>query len=268
MQSIGLSQRLLTFPGALCLDVLPYSEIGAAISEYNGFLSNLQRETAGRIIGLGGVPLADMAQAGAELYRVRRDLHLPGIILPSNYFNSIDEAKLLEPLFEAANETNALIMLHPGPKVGEPVLAYSNDFPQYRNSVINLQSQISQTALTLILSDILDHYPKIRFQVVNLGGTLPFVFERMESVARHRNPDHPFPRDKLKRIWYDCASLGPHALEAAVKLYGAERIMMGSDWPIFKEDPWQTAVQPANLSDEEKMLIRYGTATALLDSTR
>jgi predicted TIM-barrel fold metal-dependent hydrolase len=118
--------------------------------------------------------------------------------------------------------------------------------------------------LTVILSDLLERYPNVTFQIVNLGGTLPFIFERIESIARHRNPDDPFPTERLRRLWYDCASLGPRALEAAVKLFGADRIMLGSDYPIFKDDPYTHAVVPADLTAEQKEQIAGGTASALL----
>ncbi len=118
--------------------------------------------------------------------------------------------------------------------------------------------------LTLILSDLLDVFPDIAFQAINLGGTIPFIVERMESIGRHRNGDRPFPTDRLKRIWYDAASLGPRALEAAVKLYGADRIMAGSDYPIFHDNPLD-AIRGAAISDGEKEKVAWRTAEALLD---
>jgi aminocarboxymuconate-semialdehyde decarboxylase len=265
MDAIGLTHRMVTFPGALCLDILPVEEIATTISNYNSYLADLNKETKGRIIGLGGVSLADMTLAANELKRIRHELKLPGIIIPSGYFNTIDDAKSLEPLFDVANETSALVMVHPGPKVGAVPDPLASDYPQYRTSVIALQSQISQATLTLILSGIIDRFPKIRFQMVNLGGTLPFVFERIESVSRHRSPDNIFPFHKLKNIWYDCASLGPRALEAAVALYGADRVMMGSDWPIFHDDPWAIAVEPSTLSEDEKYMVESNTAVTLLE---
>jgi predicted TIM-barrel fold metal-dependent hydrolase len=134
---------------------------------------------------------------------------------------------------------------------------------QYRLSAVDLQSSAAQVALTVILSDMLDAYPRVTFQVVNLGGTLPFIFERLESIARHRNPNEPFPTERLRRIWYDCASLGPRALEAAVKLFGADRIMLGSDYPIFKDDPYAHAIVPADLSEDKKAQVAWRTADDL-----
>ena len=260
MKAAGLTHRLLTFPGALGVDLLPAGEIAVAISDYNNHLAQLTAETDGALIGLAGLPLDDMNLACSEVRRIRRDLGLLGVILPSNYFNSLADLEEMRPLLKAANDFGCHIMLHPGLKVGEEPPNRPTDHIQYRLSAVDLQSSAAQVALTVILSDMLDAYPNITFQVVNLGGTLPFIFERIESIARHRNPDEPFPTQRLRRLWYDCASLGPRALEAAVKVFGADRIMLGSDYPIFKDDPYTHAVLPANISDEDKAQVSWKTA--------
>ena len=265
MRETGLTHRVLTFPGALGVDLLPATEVASAIYDYNSHLSDLSRETDGTLIGLAGLPLADMELACKELLRIRHDLGLPGVILPSDYFNSIEDADEMRPLLDAANRYGCHIMLHPGLKVGAKPPPPPSDNAQYRLSAVNLQSSASQVALTVILSDMLDTYPNVSFQIVNLGGTLPFIFERMESIARHRSPDAPFPTDRLRRLWYDCASLGPRALETAVKLFGADRIMLGSDFPIFQDDPYFHALAPAQLSSAEKEQVAWKTARDLFD---
>lgn len=265
MKVQGLTHRLLTFPGALGLDVLPAGEVLAAIAGFNTNLAGLHDATGGRIIGLAGLPLADDDAAVREVRRIRRDLKLPGIILPGNYFNSVAEAKTLMPILAAANETGCHIMLHPGLKVGEEPPTPPADHMQYRTSAVALQAQASQAVLTLILSDIMDLWPRLSFQVVNLGGTIPFIFERMEAIARHRNPETPFPTARLRNLWYDCASLGPRALEAAVKAFGADRIFMGSDYPIFQDDPYDRAVAPADLDAAQKRQIAGTNAWKLFE---
>ena len=64
---------------------------------------------------------------------------------------------------------------------------------------------------------------------------------------------------------YDCASLGPRALELAVQVFGADRIMMGTDYPIFTPHQVQHTVLAANISGEDKVLILHGTAQRILD---
>lgn len=266
MDATGVTRRMLTFPGALCLDALPAAQIAPAIRTFNDELAELGLRTQGRLIGLGGLPLADVSLAAQEMARIRHDLRLPGAIIPSDYFNTAAQARQLAPVLRAANDTGALLMLHPGPMAGHAPAPLADEFPQFRTSAVALQAQASQVVLTLILSDLLETFPRIRFQVINLGGTIPFIFERMESIARHRTPDAPFPTHLLRKLWFDSASLGPRALEAAVSLYGADRIMMGTDWPIFRDPPWETTLSQARLDDEALQMVAHGTAETLLDA--
>jgi len=264
MDACGLTHRLLTFPGALGVDILPGAEIGRAISAFNDHLAELGASTGGRLVGLGGLPLAEMSAAAREMRRIRRELGLPGVILPANYFESLERVRELAPVLAAADETGSHVMVHPGLRVGEAPPPPAPDHPQFRTSAVVLQAQAAQTVLTLVLSDLLDAYPRISFQVVNLGGTVPFILERMESIARHRD-DVPFPTARLRRLWYDSASLGPRALELAVEVFGADRVMLGSDWPIFHDDPVAGTLEPARLSPDQKAAVAGGTARALLD---
>jgi predicted TIM-barrel fold metal-dependent hydrolase len=266
MDETGVTRRMLTFPGALCLDALPVAEIGTAILAFNTAMADLGQSSGGRLIGLAGLPLADMDMAAAELRRVRRDLCLPGAILPADYFTTIADARRLIPVLRAADETGALLMIHPGPMAGHSPAPLAAEFPQFRTSAVDLQSQTSQVVLTLILSDLLDTFANIRFQIINLGGTLPFIVERMQSIARHRTPDRPFPTERLRRLWFDCASMGPRALEMAVALYGADRIMLGTDWPIFRDPPWETQLAPTGISPDDMHRVVRGTAEELLGS--
>ncbi len=164
-----------------------------------------------------------MALATAEMRRIRRELKLPGVILPGNYFLSIAAAKLLTLVFEAANAEGALLMIHPGLMPGESPPAPYEDTPVYRASVLNLQATLAQMGMTVLSAALCEAYPRITFQLVNLGGTIPFVLERLEAVALSRPPHAPFPRESLRGMVYDCASLGPRALELAVRTFGADR---------------------------------------------
>lgn len=263
MDAAGITHRLITFPGALGVDLLPI-EFAVTISEFNAHLADLGARTNGRLIGLAGLPLADVTLALRELSTIRA-LGLPGIILPGNYFLTDEAVTPLRPILAEASRLGTLVMIHPGLLVGQAPPLLPKDHPQYRTSALDLQNQIAQTALTVILSDLLEVYPGVRFQIVNLGGTLPFIFERLESIAKHRSPNAPFPTDRLRRLWYDCASLGPRALEAAVDLLGADRIMLGSDYPIFKDNPVET-IMASRLTDTQKSNILGHVAQSLLSS--
>lgn len=265
MDTHQIAIQLLTFPGALGVDVMPVAEVGGAIMSYNEHLSDITRASYGRFAGLGGLPLADTALAAVEMSRLRHDLGLVGAILPGNYFLSLEAVRALTPVFEAANSAGALLMIHPGLMPGERPPKPYGDMSIYRASVLNLQASLSQMAMTVLSGGLAEAYPRITFQLVNLGGTLPFILERLEAVALSRPPHEAFPRQSLRGMVYDCASLGPRALELAVHVFGADRIMMGTDYPIFTPHQVRDTVMAASISDGDRALILHGTARRILD---
>jgi predicted TIM-barrel fold metal-dependent hydrolase len=86
----------------------------------------------------------------------------------------------------------------------------------------------------------------------------------MDHIAATRAPDAPLPSALLGDIVFDCASLGPRALEMAVAVFGADRVMFGTDYPIFTSDVSATALATARVTEAERALIASGTANTIL----
>ncbi len=118
--------------------------------------------------------------------------------------------------------------------------------------------------MTLLLTDYLAPYADVSIQVANLGGTLPFILERMDTTARLRLPDQPLPSNRLGRVYVDCASLGPRAIELAVAVYGAERVLFGTDFPIFRADWALDGLHAVNISEDERRKILFEIAAHIL----
>ncbi len=260
----GIRTQLLTFPGALGVDVMPIAEARDIVLNFNDHLADICRSSQDRFVGLGGLPLADMTEAATEMRRLRAALGLAGAILPGNYFLAAASADLLRPVLAAANETGALIMVHPGLRPGELPPEPYGDSSILRASALNLQASLSHMALTLLTNGFLDTFPNITFQVVNLGGTLPFIIERMEAIGTSRELPVSVTMAALRRLVYDSASLGPRALEAAVSVIGADRIMMGTDYPIFEPVNVLGGITAARISSTDQTAIRSATAQAVL----
>jgi aminocarboxymuconate-semialdehyde decarboxylase len=265
LDSVGLQRQLMTFPGALGVDAMPYSEVGDAIRSFNDHLAEICRNAGGRFYGLAGLPLDDIAASVAEMRRARVELGLLGVILPGNFFLSTARAETLRPIFAAANETGALFFIHPGVAPGDEIPAPYPDNSVYRTSGLSLQASLSQMGITLMYGDFLDAYPNVAVHLVNLGGTLPFILERLEGIAESRNLPGAKPQERLRRLYFDCASLGPRALELAVKVIGADRIMLGTDYPIFKPNLLQDVVAKAEISDSERAMVVSGTARSIIE---
>ena len=71
--------------------------------------------------------------------------------------------------------------------------------------------------------------------VHNLGGNIPYEVERMDHRCLLDTPEEELPSSRFRKakVYVDCNSFGPRAIEAAVSLYGAERIVCGTDGSEF-----------------------------------
>ena len=71
---------------------------------------------------------------------------------------------------------------------------------------------------------------------------------------------------QCRRTLVDCNSLGAQAIELGVSLYGADRIMFGTDGSAFGAEWSMRAVAEARIEEWEKRAILDGTAVALLSA--
>jgi predicted TIM-barrel fold metal-dependent hydrolase len=108
-----------------------------------------------------------------------------------------------------------------------------------------------------------EHWPGATFQIVNLGGALPMLLERMDHIVATRDPAAPLPSTLLGDLLFDTASLGPRSIEIAVAVLGAGRLMFGTDFPIFDSLISSEALMSARISEGDRAAIASGTAQRL-----
>lgn len=271
MDARGIDRQLLSFPGLFGLDSLPVTECLPLLTLFNDEVAALSRAHPDRFSGLAALPMADMDAAVAELRRACTALGLAGAILPNNAFVTVAEAEKLRPLFEAGNELGVHFFVHPGrrpdevPPPGTPPQASFPDLA-FARQALGVQASVAQAMATLLFSDLLGDYGNVGVHVANLGGTLPMVIERMEHVAETRDVagDRPMSRARSSRVHVDCSSLGSYALELAVSVFGADRIVVGTDCPIFSTDWTLAAIRDARIDDIDRQAILHENAARLL----
>lgn len=82
------------------------------------------------------------------------------------------------------------------------------------------------------MTDFLDDFPNVTIQIANLGGTLPFVAERLVAIS-FRDSVPPPDFSLRKNVFFDTASFGKNSINLACEVFGADRIIYGTDSPIF-----------------------------------
>jgi predicted TIM-barrel fold metal-dependent hydrolase len=265
MAAQGIGHQLITFPGALGPDVLPIAEAAPLVRDVNDELAAVCAAHPARFSALAGLPLADIDSAIGELERACRVLGLRGAILPANYFVSTGAMQHLRPLLTAADALGAHLMVHPGHRHDEDLAPRRyDDLAMHRASTVDLHNAIAHAMVTLIYADLDNVFPNASFQVVNLGGSFPILVERLDHVVATRDPAAPRPSRLIGNLLFDSASLGPRALELAVAIYGAERIMLGTDYPIFDSRVATDALDAAAITEAARTAIGHGNAHRLL----
>jgi predicted TIM-barrel fold metal-dependent hydrolase len=269
MDRQGVDLSVLSLLGSFCwIEAQPLDVSVPACRRVNDGLSAICREHPGRFAAYAALPLADMSAAAAELERA---LELPGIIgaqIPGNFFLTLVNAEAVCPLLEVANRNRALLFIHHGPRPGDafPKVASDTDNARRRNGTLDMQASLSSVMVTLCLTDYLAPYPDVSIQVHNLGGNIPYEVERMDHRCLLDTPDEELPSSRFRKakVYVDCNSFGPRAIEAAVNLYGPERIVCGTDGTEFGCDWTRSALTEAQISEEARAQILHGNAAAIL----
>ena len=266
-QDVGTS--VLSVLGNFCwIESQPLDVSGPLCRRVNDGFSEICRKHPGRFAAFAALPLTDMTAAAAELERA---LGLPGIVgaqLPGNYFQTGKDAEAVRPLFEVANRERAVLFIHHGPRPGDayPKVGADTDNARRRNGTLDMQASLSSVMVTLCLTDLLADYPEVRVVVHNLGGNIPYEVERMDHRCLLDTPGEELPSARFRRagVYVDCNSFGPRAIEAAVRLYGAEHIVCGTDGTEFGVDWTTKALAEADIGAAAREQILHGNAAALL----
>ena len=271
MDRQDVSVSVLSLLGSFCwVEAQPLEISGPLCRRINDRLSAICQDHPGRFAAFAALPLTDMT-AAAELERA---LGLPGMMgaqIPGNLFLTAADAEAARPLLEVANRHKAVLFVHHGPRPGDafPKIGGGTDNARRRNGTLDMQASLSSVMVTLCLTDVMAAYPDASVVVHNLGGNIPYEIERMDHRSLLDTPEEELPSARVRRakVYVDCNSFGPRAIEAAVALYGAERIVCGTDGSAFGVDWTRKALEEARISAEEREQIMHGNAAAMIART-
>ncbi len=269
MDSQGVEMSVLSVLGSFCwIESQPLDVSLPLCRRVNDRLSAICAEHPGRFAAFAALPLTDLAAAAAELERTLGLAGMIGAQIPGNFFLTRADAEAARPLLEVANRHHAILFIHHGPRPGDafPRVMSDTDNARRRNGTLDMQASLSSVMVTLCLTDLLAAYPDVTIQVHNLGGNIPYEVERMDHRCLLDTPDEELPSSRFRRarVFVDCNSFGPRAIEAAVSLYGAERIVCGTDGSAFGVDWTRKALAEARIEDAEREAILHRNAAAML----
>jgi aminocarboxymuconate-semialdehyde decarboxylase len=210
-----------------------------------------------RLIALGTVPLQDPARA-AEVLRSQRTAGLPGVMIGTRAGARELDDPAYTPFWEAADETDAVVFLHPG---------FGAASERYRDfGLLNGLARLEDSTVTLarlLYAGIPARYPRARIVVAHGGAAVPAVLGRL---ARNHaiTAGTADPVESFAHLYFDSVVFDPETLRFLVAKAGADRVLLGSDYPFPIGDlAPRDVVEHAGLADADRARIIGGTARQL-----
>ncbi|WP_329126344.1 amidohydrolase family protein [Streptomyces sp. NBC_01465] len=216
-----------------------------------------------RLRGLGLVPLQHPQQAVRAIDHALEH-GLSGVEISSHAPGRELSDPAYEPFWSRAEETGALVFLHPfGCTLDERLDQW------YLSNSVGQPTENAVALSHLIFSGVLDRHPDLKIIAAHGGGYLPTHIGRADHAWAARSDagagcTQP-PSSYLKHLYFDSLVHDPHVLRELVRVAGADRVLLGSDFPfdMGTDDPLG-ALRSAHLPAADFDAIRGGTAAALL----
>jgi aminocarboxymuconate-semialdehyde decarboxylase len=258
----GLDQKVLAIPPFLFQYELP-ATAGLRWSRLvNDGIAEAVRSGPEAFVGFATLPLQDMTEAMQEFDRAVEELGLAGIEIATN-INGIElDAPELHPLWERAAARRVPILIHPH------YVAGASRMGDYH--LRNLIGNPAETALAgsrLLFGGVLERYPDLTLILSHGGGALPHLIGRLAQGYRVRpecQRHASAPEELLGAFYFDTIVFDSKVLRHVVDIVGADRIILGTDYPFdMSDDNPVTFVRTAGLTEDEAQVILAGGAQLL-----
>lgn len=238
--------------------------LGLALSQaFNDAAAAAHQNHPGRLLGLAMVPMQAPELALKELERAAKLPGIRGMYLATNVNGEeLDETKFWD-VYAKCEELGWTIFLHPVDTIGQ-----DRTRKYYLKNLCGNPYDTGVAAAHLIFGGVLDKFEKLQFNLPHAGGTFPWLIGRWDHGTKVR-PELKHmkkrPSDYLRRFTYDTIGHDDRINLNLVRLVGADRVTLGSDYcfDMGLDDPLAT-VERLELSPKEKDQIRGQNAARLL----
>jgi aminocarboxymuconate-semialdehyde decarboxylase len=210
----------------------------------NEHVADFSRRYPQHFAAIGTLPMRFPRRAAEEAARGAEVLGLKGFQIDTR----VNEHELSDPAFNSVwaklEEMDLPLFLHP--------LGFSHGQRLSPFFMINSVGQPLEeliAAMHLISGGVLDRFPGLKVVIAHGGGYLPFYVGRLDHAWKVRKEvkvlTAELPSAYLRRMWYDTCIFRADHLASLVELVGAERVMLGSDYPFDMGDPDPVAIVEA-----------------------
>jgi aminocarboxymuconate-semialdehyde decarboxylase len=226
----------------------------------NDHIAGIVNNFPKRFIGLGTVPLQDVKLAIKELERCKT-IGLAGVQIGTNVNQkNLGDPEFLE-FFQACEKLSMSVFVHPWEMMGEEHIQ-----KYWLPWLVGMPAETSRAICSLIFSGTLEKLPGLRIAFAHGGGSFPSTIGRIQHgfdcrpdlVAVDNNIP---PKNYLGKFWLDSLVHDADMLSLLIKLFGAAKIALGSDYPFpLGETVPGELIKSMSLDSNTKELLLSGAA--------
>jgi aminocarboxymuconate-semialdehyde decarboxylase len=264
LDAMSIDLQVVKPPPPQCYYTVPIDIAVKAARIVNDGMAQYVSRHPDRFVALGTVPMPDGAEAAKELERCVKTLKFKGVQILTNVAGKELSDPAFAPFWKKAEELDALVVLHPN---GFTEAQRLSRF--YFNNVIGNPLETTIALHYLIFDGVLERHPRLKILAVHGGGYLGAYSGRIDHAWGARSDCHASlpqpPTSYLKKIYVDSVVFTPHQLRALVHDFGADHVVMGTDYPydMADSDPIEHVVS-AGFDMPTTAAICGGTAQRLL----
>jgi aminocarboxymuconate-semialdehyde decarboxylase len=218
-----------------------------------------------RFVGFGSVPLQSIPEAVA-IAQEAKNIGLKGLEIGTSVGDRPLDDPVFEPFYDAVQALDLLLFVHPtedGIDTDDPVSSMLGN-------VVQFPFRTTLMIERMILKGMFEKHPNLRLCLSHGGGLLPFNIWRLDH-AYHQRPEFrknisQKPSGYLKKIYFDSIVHSVPALQYLVQVVGADRVVVGTDYPMAMGDfePVQK-IELLNLSEKERSRVLGSNAAGALN---
>lgn len=260
-----ITEEIVTYPIETYMKSIPNEDIPRKITEFNNNMNKIISKNKKIHATAAIYPVVDSKYYLDEMKRSILDLGLCGFSLSSSYNGIYLDDKMFWPLFEESIELGKPIYIHP---VTSNPLGVDR-FKEYAlTPILGFPFDTTVCITRLILSGVLQKYKDVKLVFSHLGGAFPFLIPRIQDASKtfHKHLDLSNIQDILQNVYFDTCTKDSSLIEFAVKIFGADKILLGTDFPASEDvNSYISAINNLNISAGDKEKILYKNACKLLD---
>ncbi|MGI8527235.1 MAG: amidohydrolase family protein [Pseudolabrys sp.] len=219
-----------------------------------------------RLIPCGTVPMQDGDEAAKELEHCIKKLGFKGVEILTNVAGRELSDPAFSPFWKKAEELGALVAIHPnGFTEGKRLSRF------YFNNVVGNPFETTLALHYLIFDGVFERHPGLKVFAMHGGGYLGGYSGRIDHAWGARSdvkadlPKEP-SRYLRNNVFFDTVVFTPLQLEMLVRTFGADHVLMGTDFPfdMLEADPIGHVASVEAFDDAMRAAVAGGNAKKLL----